>query len=365
MAARYRKPDRRERFACGIGIGFGIVMTAPSNSHARLRTIFRFRLASALLPMPGMALLLIGGYLLGEPVAASIAAGAAFSVGFGATKRVWRSRRYAMLITASGMTAVAFLGTVVGLDTRVELAATAAMGGLFGALSRLSGDLWWIWLQIIIAFLLAANFPGGAADGLYRAGLVAAGAVIQCASVWMMHRLFGEAPAIAQAAPVVAARVEVVLHALRAAICIGAALIASQAVGFEHTYWAPMTAMLILKPGLRDTGWRGLERIGGTIVGLVLATGVVSLTSSVPLLLALAAVLAAGMAFGFQQARYTVLSAAITATVILMIALAGGEVLGADRERMLATLMGGAIALSCAAIAPRRPLWRRDAGDRA
>ena len=319
-----------------------------------LHHVFRFEWRGAVVAMPALFLLLLAGALSHVHVPASIAAGAAFAVGFGATKRVRHRNLDAMLLTGVGMTIVSILGTLAGRDPLVELIVTMVMGGLCGALIRWDSALWWVWLQVIIAFLLAANYPGYMTDGLHRAGLVTLGAGVQIGMVWLMKRRI-DTPTSASLAGEDVRVGDVALHALRAAICIGVALLASRAAHIVHEYWAPMMAMIVLKPGLRDTALRGVERIGGTILGIVIATAIIFATES-PIARVVAATVFAASAFGLQQARYAVLATAITATVVLMIALAGSGVLGTDWDRLTATLIGGSVALAGAAIAPRRRL---------
>lgn len=347
-----------------MGNGLNVLSAAVIEHVGRLRAGFRLDLRGAFLPMPAMALLLVGGTSFGLAEPASIAAGAAFSVGFGATKRLWHSRWNTMALTAVGMTIVAFFGTLIGHDPRMALAATAVMGGLCGALIQRDTNLWWVWLQIVIAFLLALRFPGSVTDAAGRASLVLLGAVLQIGAVWGMLRTVDEAKTIMATPPGPVTRLEIALHALRAAVCITTAVLVSRATGIAHGYWAPMTAMLVLKPGLRDTSFRGLERLGGTLAGIALATLILHVLPPPSFWLAWAAVVSSGLAFGLQQARYAFLSTAITSSVVLMIALAGGQVAGAEHDRVLATLIGGAVALAGAAIAPRRLAWKRQADDR-
>lgn len=318
----------------------------------KLRQVFRFDWRGAVVAMPALFLLLLAGVLSQAHVAASIAAGAAFAVGFGATKRVRHRNLDAMLLTGMGMAIVSFLGTLAGQDPIIELAVTMMMGGLCGALIRWDIALWWVWLQVIIAFLLAAHYPGGLVDGLHRGLLVTLGTSVQIGMVRLMKRRIAPPVSVSSPQDDVGTK-DMVLHAVRAAICIGVALLASRAAHIAHDYWAPMTAMIVLKPGLRDTALRGIERIGGTILGIVIATAIILAVAS-PVVRVIAAIMFAAAAFGLQQARYAVLATAITATVVLMMALAGSGVLGADRDRLTATLIGGFIALAGAAIAPRR-----------
>lgn len=327
-----------------------------------LRQAFRFDWRAAVVAMPALLLLLLVGVLTDAQVAASIAAGAAFAVGFGATKRARHRNLDTMLLTGAGMTVASILGTLAGQEPIAELVITMTMGGLCGALIRWDTALWWVWLQVIIAFLLAANYPGDLGEGLHRAGLVAFGTGIQICTVWLMRRWIVPAATIAPPAEDVH-RSDVWRHAIRAAICIGAALLASRAAHLVHQYWAPMTAMIVLKPGLRDTAFRGLERIGGTMLGIVIATTTILATES-PIVRVIAATLFAGAAFGLQQARYAALATAITACVVTMIGLAGSQIIGIDGDRLIATIIGGGIALAGAAIAPKRgALGRRVAPE--
>ena len=62
-------------------------------------------------------------------------------------------------------------------------------------------------------------------------------------------------------------------HALRLAALVALGDIVGRSVSWRRTYWLPMTIVLVLKPEFTTTFTRGLLRIVGTIVGLLLATG--------------------------------------------------------------------------------------------
>lgn len=316
-----------------------------------------------MLPLPAMLLLLIGGIALDRPVAGSIAAGAAFSIGMGATRRIGRRRWNAMAWTGLGMVAMTLLGTLCGRDLLATLAFTAAVAASFGAAGLRSGELWWAWLQFVVAALIATHYPSGPAGAVDRAALVALGMAVQIACVAALVALFGDPPVLMTPSSAKARPAEMALHALRAAICVVVALLASGALELSHGYWAAMTAAIVLKPGLRDTGWRGLERVCGTTAGIVVATLAGLSVHRTPMLLAILTAGAAAAAGGLQRARYAVVSGAITPTVLLMATVAGEPIVDADAQRLLATLLGGAIALAGAAIAPRRPFWRRTVTD--
>src|SRR6202011_5053509 len=61
-------------------------------------------------------------------------------------------------------------------------------------------------------------------------------------------------------------------HAVRLAVLVALGDILGTEVSWRRTYWLPMTIALVLKPEFTATFTRGLLRIAGTILGLLLAT---------------------------------------------------------------------------------------------
>jgi len=61
-------------------------------------------------------------------------------------------------------------------------------------------------------------------------------------------------------------------HAIRLAALIALGNILERGFYWHRSYWLPLTIVLVLKPEFTTTFSRGLLRIGGTIVGLFLAT---------------------------------------------------------------------------------------------
>ena len=67
--------------------------------------------------------------------------------------------------------------------------------------------------------------------------------------------------------------------------------------------------------------------------------------------------LTAFAAYALQKAHYAILTSAVTATVVLLLSLAqGGHALTNAEHRLIATLLGGVVALVIARIAPHRPV---------
>jgi uncharacterized membrane protein YgaE (UPF0421/DUF939 family) len=320
----------------------------------------------AALCAPAMPLLLLVGVETGHVAYAAVATGAAFSVGFGAARDLRGWRWAAMLGATAGASIAAFIGCLSGqwLPVILVVAALAAMACAFLAL--VDEDLWWIVLQMAVALLVASYFAGPPHAALVRAGVVLAGGAIQVGFVVALARLF---PAAAARLPPAAPkdpppRWLYGVHTLRAGVCVAVSLGLAHLLGLSNGYWAPMTAMLVLKPGLSDTNTRGLARLTGTVAGGATATLFAIAVGYAWPALVIGIAATATAAFALQKAHYAILSSAITATVVLLLSLAegGGALLNAE-HRLIATLLGGAVALVVARSAPHRPAPARASDD--
>ena len=145
-------------------------------------------------------------------------------------------------------------------------------------------------------------------------------------------------------------------HAVRltACIAIGDAL----ARGFElrRSYWVPMTIAIVLKPDFTATFSRGVLRLAGTFAGLTLATALFHVLP--PSTYAEAVLLAVSMFIlrAFGPANYGVLVTAVTALVVILIAMTGVAPKEVMAARAWNTAAGGAIALVAYWI---WPTWER------
>jgi len=313
----------------------------------------------AALCAPALPLLLLIGLLTGQAAYGAVAAGAAFSVGFGAARDL-RGRRWgARLAAVAGTTVAAFVGCFAGQWELAHLALAGLAAAACAVLALYDEDLWWVSLQMVIALLVAGHYPGAAVASATRAAVVFAGGATQVLIVLALAKLAPSAanrlpPAPPKAPP---QRWLVVSHAIRAACCVALALVIASKLGLANSYWAPMTAMLILKPGLSDTQVRGVARLAGTVAGCAAASLFALATGYYDPLLLAGIGLTACAAYALQKAHYAILTSAVTATVVLLLSLAqGGHALTNAEHRLIATVLGGAIALLLARIAPHRPL---------
>ena len=145
-------------------------------------------------------------------------------------------------------------------------------------------------------------------------------------------------------------------HALRLsfAMAIGDAL--GRDFDWRRSYWIPMTIVLVLKPEFATTFTRGVLRIAGTIVGLLLAT---ALFHFLPIHTATEIILIALFTFLVRwigPANYGVFAVMISALVVLLLTIAGISPKEVILARGLNTAVGGALALFAYIV---WPTWER------
>ncbi|WP_233842129.1 YccS family putative transporter [Dyella sp. 2HG41-7] len=143
-------------------------------------------------------------------------------------------------------------------------------------------------------------------------------------------------------------------HAVRLAVALMAGYAVLHIGHMRHGYWILLTTLLICQPSYGATLARMLQRISGTVMGVVLGWAVLHLLPATPwqwLLIVLSAVIF----FAARLRRYTLATVSITVFVVLCFNEAGNgyEVMW---PRLLDTLIGAAI--SALAIYLVLPDWQ-------
>lgn len=330
-------------------------MAPMLRSLAEAASPFRWR--QALNCAPAIALLLAAGFLLDRPMEGAVAAGAALAVGFGAYRRVRARSWLAMLIATGAMTASALAGSLLGLFPLPFAAASAALAAVVAWFALYEENFWWIALETAIALFVAGHFAGPPEIALQRAAAVATGGLVQLLLVGFLRERQGTLPP--RHAPVRPALFQA--HAVRAAVSVALATAAASHFKLGNGYWAPMTALIVLKPGLRDTQVRGLFRLAGTVGGCAAASLFALAFPSTPAVLVAAVLACAWLAYALQRANYALFSAAVTATVVFVLAIGHEPEAVTAAHRVAATLTGGGIALAVAYLG-RRPAALRSFG---
>jgi hypothetical protein len=315
-----------------------------------------------------LAICLILGIWLGHPGAALIAAGGAFTVGFGAKQNIDQSRVLPMILSTLGIGAATFIGMVAG-HTNFILVLFAATGGfVYGMLSLRQPGVSWVGQQTVVFLLVASAFPFSPRAAAIRSSLVLAGGALQIITSTILLRLLSQLRtdllstarylreehqalrlSVEQAARSLVKRDAVpsaLPYAIRLSITLGVSTEIYRHFGFANGYWIPMTALLVLRPGLSDTVNRAIARTVGTLAGAMLASySLAHLKPSTPTL-AILALLFAWLSYSLNNVNYGLFTLCLTAYLVSLLALAalpGSEV---AYHRAISTTIGGALALT-------------------
>jgi len=135
-------------------------------------------------------------------------------------------------------------------------------------------------------------------------------------------------------------------HAVRATVVAGPALLITLSAGQDYAHWLTITLVLTLQPFFALTWQRALERVGGTVVGGVLAAVIAAFVHS-PLATAALLFPLAITAFAVRRVSFGLFMAALTPMVVLLSELGqpGTSEFTIAAFRALYTLAGGATAV--------------------
>ncbi|MFI6350826.1 FUSC family protein [Streptomyces sp. NPDC050560] len=141
-------------------------------------------------------------------------------------------------------------------------------------------------------------------------------------------------------------------HAVRVSVVAAVGYVLGAALPLGHGYWAPLAAVMVMRPDFTQTYSRAVARLGGTLVGVVLATVVVRLASPGEATAAALAVLSAGMMYLLLRTGQFAVQACIAAYVVFLLGMGGEEWTQTVPERVLLTLLGGVLAMVAYALYP-------------
>jgi hypothetical protein len=315
-----------------------------------------------------IALCLAIGIAASHPAAGMAAAGGAFTVGFGTKQRIDESHILPMILVSLGIGASTFIGMVAGHTnwTLVTIAAAAAF--LYGMLSLRQPGISWVGQQSIVFFLVASAFPFSPRAAAIRSLLVMAGGALQIliSSILLrlLHELRTDLLSVAHYLKqehdalrhsVEAAARSLIKHdkppsalpyALRLAITLGVSTEIYRHFNFANGYWIPMTALLVLRPGLSDTANRAIARTLGTLIGAILASFALAHLAPASTTLACLVILFAWLAYSLNTVNYALFTLCLTAYIVCLLALNSlpGNVVA--YHRTVSTVIGGTLALS-------------------
>lgn len=127
-------------------------------------------------------------------------------------------------------------------------------------------------------------------------------------------------------------------------------------LALPHGYWLPFTLLVVLQPDYGSTRARAAQRVAGTLLGSLLAIGLLALGLPAPVLFAL--MTACMFAFGFFMKRnYSVGVLFVTIFVVLLTGLHQPVTASLAWERLASNALGGVLALLGALVF--WPVWER------
>jgi len=340
--------------------------------------------ADLILILP-VAICLAAGLCIGRPGVGMIAAGGAMTTGFGAKQSIDDSRLLPMVFVSLGMAFAAFLGVVIG-HTNLLLVPIAALWGFgYGMLTRREAGYRWVGQQCVIIFLVASAFPASFEDALGRALLILAGGALQVLSAAILLRAFDELSNHLTSLARYVRKEETALHSalletaqsvrqrkilnsalpysLLVAITLATTTELYRRLQFPSGYWIPMTALLVLKPGITDTVNRAIARVLGTVTGAILASFCIAHLHPSSVALAGLTLLFAWLSYGTLNVNYALYSSFITGYIVFLLSLASAPGPVIAQRRALCTALGGSIALGVrlVVISLRKDIWKRAA----
>lgn len=339
--------------------------------------------ADLILALP-IALCLAIGLAIGHPAVGLIAAGGAMNTGFGQKHQIDNSRLLPMIFVTFGMAFSGFLGVLVGHENVLPVVVSALWAFGYGMLTARPEGYGWVGQQSVITFLVASAFPAPFVDAAGRGLLLFAGGAVQLVISSLLLRIGGlrrhlselarylnaEQAAFRAALAETAESVRqgrflnpTLAYALRLAATVALATEIYRRMHYPSGYWIPMTALLVMKPGLTDTVSRAIARMLGTMCGAVVISFALAHISPTPISLAAFTVLFAWLSYGLLNVNYALFSMAITGYIVFLLSLnqVPGRTIAVHRT--IATLLGGGIALCVrlAVISYQRRHWRRAA----
>lgn len=267
----------------------------------------------------------------------------AFSVGFGAFHQLQGSRLKPMLLAAGGMCVSSWIGTLAAPSAMGTVAVIAAAGLVYGRVSLEDAASSWVALQCAVWLIISTAYPAAGIHILSRGALIFAGGLLQIAVVFLLWRLIGTAN------PILSTPVSAETHhhrpfPIRALITLAVAAALYRNISVMNGYWIPMTAVIVIRPGLEEMLQRGFARILGTMIGAAVATLIANLTHGISYVSALLVLLFAWICYSVIWVNYAAFALSLTSYVVFLLSLAGVEENALILHRVAFTLIGGTVA---------------------
>ena len=308
---------------------------------------------------------LVLGEVSGHRSAGSIAAGAAFTVGFAVFHEALSSTLLSMAVLTLGIASATLIGSLGAQWTPVVLGLCVLAALNYGLLAGLDATASWIGQQCAVFVIVSSYFPRGLHYATGRTAMVLAGGALQMlfyTGFRFFHRYSHKddpppPPLLRQIRTRFLQLLECLrqeLHwksdtsgyVLKLVVTLGLCTALYRHYGWRNGYWAPMTALLVLKPKWANTLSRGVARTAGTMVGAAICAALAHFFPAfhhLTYFLLIAAT--AYLCFALQAVNYALFSLVLTMYTVFLFGFGGFSERTAADLRFLNTAVGGLLAL--------------------
>ncbi|GGW99726.1 fusaric acid resistance protein [Streptomyces malachitofuscus] len=141
-------------------------------------------------------------------------------------------------------------------------------------------------------------------------------------------------------------------HAVRLAAAATLGYLIASLLPLDHSYWAPIASVMVMRPDFHQTYARAVARLAGTLVGVALATGLVRALGPDAQVFGALAVVSAGLAYTLMRTGYAYSQCFTAAYVVFLLGMGGQAWEQTVPERVVLTLLGGVLAMLAYVVFP-------------
>lgn len=133
-------------------------------------------------------------------------------------------------------------------------------------------------------------------------------------------------------------------HAIRMALGLAVGVAIYDTAELTYGVWVGVATLLILRPSLADSADRTFMRLAGTLIAVVIVTGLAGIVGLGLVTAVLLVMLSEGTSFAFYRAQYGIQAGALGAAMVVLFALTGTPETVLAGARIMDTVIGGLIA---------------------
>ncbi|MGC5233429.1 FUSC family protein [Streptomyces albogriseolus] len=141
-------------------------------------------------------------------------------------------------------------------------------------------------------------------------------------------------------------------HAVRLTAVATLGYLLASRLPLEHGYWAPIASVMVMRPDFHRTYARAVGRLAGTLAGVALATGMVRALGPDAQVFGALAVVSAALSYTLLRTGYAYSQCFTAAYVVFLLGMGGQAWEQTVPERVVLTLLGGALAMLAYVVFP-------------